>query len=46
MQKYPLALRVLHWLIAVMILSMIAVGWYMVGLQRDDPHRATLFFFA
>ncbi len=38
-QKYSLPLRILHWLIAVTVLTMIAVGWYMTDLPRDNPLR-------
>jgi cytochrome b561 len=34
--KYPLILRFFHWLMAFMILAMIAVGWYMHELAPDS----------
>lgn len=34
---YPLAMRLLHWLRAVLILGLIASGWYMTGF----PEQAT-----
>lgn len=34
-EKYVLAQRVLHWIMAVIILSLIAVGWYMTGIPKD-----------
>lgn len=37
--KYPAALRALHWLIALLILGLIAVGWYMAGLPDDAPGK-------
>jgi cytochrome b561 len=43
-QKYPLPLRVLHWLIAVCIIFMIALGWTMAEvLPRDYPYHAQLY---
>ena len=39
---HPL-LRVLHWLMALLILTMIGVGWYMTGLAKDDALRGTLY---
>jgi len=42
-EKYPLAIRILHWLIAVMIIGLLAVGLYMTGLSRDNPNRALLY---
>ncbi len=41
--KFPLAMRILHWLMAAIILGMIAVGWYMHGLEDTDPSRETLY---
>ena len=34
--KYPLAMRILHWTMAVLILGMIWVGWTMVSAGEDD----------
>ncbi|GAA4893309.1 cytochrome b [Ferrimonas pelagia] len=33
--KYALPLRLLHWLMALSLLSLIAVGWYMEGLEKS-----------
>lgn len=41
--KYPPLMRALHWLMAVALLGMIAVGWYMSELPKEDPMRMTLF---
>lgn len=41
--KYTLLMRILHWLIALFILGMIAVGWYMTGLAEEDPNRDTIY---
>jgi cytochrome b561 len=37
MTKYPVSMRVLHWLRAVIILGLIWSGWYMTGLPEDTP---------
>ena len=42
-EKYHVSIRVLHWLMALIILSMIAVGWYMEGLASDAPGRGDLY---
>jgi len=42
-EKYGISLRVLHWIIAILILGMIAVGWYMSGLEEEDPIRKDLY---
>lgn len=41
--KYPAAIRVLHWLRAVLILGLLACGWYMTGRAEDDPMAAVLY---
>lgn len=41
--KYAASIRILHWLMAVIILTLLAVGLIMTGLQRDDPLRPLLF---
>jgi cytochrome b561 len=41
--KYPLSLRILHWLRAVLILGLIACGWYMTGRAEDSPVAALLY---
>lgn len=42
-QKYALIHRVLHWLIAIGIIGLLAVGLYMTGLDKDDPSRGELY---
>jgi cytochrome b561 len=42
-EKYPLAIRVLHWLMAVMIIGLLAVGLIMTDLAKDNPYRSSLF---
>jgi cytochrome b561 len=34
--KYHVVLRVLHWLIALVILALILVGWYMEGMDKAE----------
>lgn len=34
---YPRSMRILHWVRAVLILALIAAGWYMTRLSEDDP---------
>lgn len=42
-QKYPLAIRVIHWFMALSILGLIVVGYYMTGLSKDDPSRGDMY---
>ena len=42
-EKYPLPIRILHWLMALMIIGLLAVGLYMTGLSHDNPQRAQLY---
>jgi len=41
--SYNTVAKFLHWLIALAILGMIALGWYMNDLPRGDPHKFMLF---
>jgi cytochrome b561 len=43
MPKYPLSMRVLHWLIAVMIIGMLAAGLIMEDLSHDNPARGLVY---
>lgn len=43
MQKYPLAMRWLHWIVALCVIGMLAVGLYMTGLPREDALRTPLY---
>lgn len=40
---YGLISKLLHWLIALMILTLIAVGIYMTGLDKEDPTRGQIY---
>ena len=41
--KYTLPMRLMHWLFAVLILSVIGVGWYMVGLDKSVSYKYDLY---
>lgn len=41
--RYERAAVVLHWIVALLIIALIATGWYMVGIPKNTPERA--FFF-
>ncbi|WP_234189123.1 cytochrome b [Shinella sp. NM-101] len=41
--RYPVSIRILHWLRAILILGLIACGWYMTGRAEDDPTAAILY---
>jgi cytochrome b561 len=37
--RYPLGAVALHWAIALLIIVLLATGWYMVGIARETPAR-------
>jgi len=41
--KYHISLRIVHWLMAVMILGLIVLGWFMQGLDKDVSYRNDLY---
>ena len=41
--KYSPVMRVLHWLMALLILGLIAAGWFMTGLDKNDTIRGTIY---
>lgn len=41
--KYTLLMRILHWLIALLILGMIGVGWYMAGLPDNHASKYDIY---
>jgi cytochrome b561 len=47
-QKYPLIIRLLHWLIAPAMIGLIGLGWYMTGLGFYHPwyHSAPALHFS
>ena len=42
-EKYPVSMRLMHWLMAICLLGMIASGWYMTGLDGDAPNKYDLY---
>ena len=42
--KYPLRMRLLHWLMAVLILGTIAAGWMMVSPDENVPSKFDWFY--
>ena len=41
--KYPLSIRILHWLMAIIIICLLAVGLIMSDMPKTDPLRGTLY---
>lgn len=41
-EKYHIYIRIIHWAMALIILGMIGVGWYMSGLPKDGSLRNVL----
>lgn len=41
--RYNLTMRIIHWVMAVIIIGLIASGFYMVDLPRDHPDKWTLY---
>ena len=35
--RYSLTAKTLHWLIAILVICMIPLGWFMSGLSNEDP---------
>lgn len=42
-ESYPLAISALHWTLAILILALIGLGWYMVDIPRNTPERGYFF---
>lgn len=42
--KYPLPIRCLHWLRAVLVIGLLASGWYMTRLPESDMSTASLLY--
>lgn len=42
-ERYTMTAIVLHWLIAIAILALIGLGWYMVDIPKKTPERAYFF---
>ena len=41
--KYSLPAIVMHWLLALLIIALLALGWYMTGIPRQTPPRGFYF---
>ena len=41
--KYSLPAIVMHWLLALLIVSLLALGWYMTGIPQQTPPRGFYF---
>ena len=41
--RYPLSAIVIHWVIALLIIGLMALGYYMVEIPRNTPERAYFF---
>ena len=41
--RYSLSMRVMHHLIAILIIGLLIIGLYMTGLDRKDPSRMDLY---
>ena len=41
--KYPLSIRVLHWLMAFIVMTLIGVGFYMANLPDDAANKYDLY---
>ena len=42
-EKYPLPMRLMHWLVALIILTLLGVGLYMTELPKEDANRGLLY---
>ncbi|MCD6034505.1 MAG: Cytochrome [Rickettsiales bacterium] len=42
--KYPLTMRLLHWTIALLIIGLVGLGWFMEGLDKTSELRPTFYF--
>lgn len=44
-EKYPVLMRLIHWLAALMILGLIGSGWFMAGLDPEAaPYKYDIYF--
>lgn len=42
--RYPLPIRCLHWLRAILVLGLIVSGWYMTGLPESDMATSSFLY--
>ena len=43
-KKYPLSIRLLHWMRALLVLGLIGCGWYMTGLPESDMDTSSFLY--
>ena len=44
-EKFPVPMRLMHWLMAVIILGLIGSGWFMAGLDPEvAPYKYDIYF--
>ena len=43
-QKYPVLMRIIHWLMAIGMIGLIASGWYMAGLDKSVSYKYDIYF--
>ena len=43
MQKYTLSMRVIHWIMAILLITLLAVGLWMTSLTQDDPSKGVIY---
>ncbi|ELU02493.1 hypothetical protein CAPTEDRAFT_114504 [Capitella teleta] len=41
--KYPLLMRLMHWIVGLLILGIIGAGWYMVGLDDNVSYKYDIY---
>ena len=42
--KYPLTMRVMHWVVGFVFLGIIAAGWFMTGLDDDVSYKYDIYY--
>lgn len=42
-ENYGTFSKLLHWLMAILIVALLAVGFYMTGLDKEDPSRGQIY---
>lgn len=43
-QKYNKAVRILHWLMAIIIISLLILGWFMTNISDDKEYKWTIYW--
>ncbi|MFK0573838.1 cytochrome b [Endozoicomonas sp.] len=41
--KYPILMRLMHWLVGLLILGIISAGWYMTGLEDSVSYKYDIY---